>query len=191
MPADPLDALLDKLCSGDMAAAEKVFLAYEPYLRKVVRRRLPPRMRAKFDSLDIVQSIWADLLLGFRDADWRFADADHLRAFLVKVTRNRFIDRCRTHATALDKERPLEGAVLKQLPPASLPQPSEVALANDLWEQMLALCPPAHRGLLTLRRQGLAIPEVAARSGLHEDSVRRILREVARQMARRQEQPTS
>jgi hypothetical protein len=32
--------------------------------------------------------------------------------------------------------------------------------------------------------------EIAAHSGLHEDSVRRILREVARQLARRQERLT-
>ena len=186
MSADPLDALLETLCRGDAAAAERVFFAYEPYLRKVVRRRLPPRLRAKFDSVDIVQSIWADVLRGFREAGWKFASAAHLRAFLVKVTCNRFIDRQRQHRTALEREQPLTGDVLEQLPPAPEPSPSEVAQANDLWEQMLTHCPPAHRDLLRLRRQGLSVGEVAARSGLHEDSVRRILREVARQLSRRQ-----
>src|SRR5947208_6668606 len=97
MSSKSLDLLLEKLCSGDGAAAEQVFLAYEPYLRKVVRRQLPPRLRAKFDSVDVVQSVWADVLHGFREAGWRFADRDHLRAFLVKVTRHRFIDRYRQH----------------------------------------------------------------------------------------------
>ena len=187
MTTDPLDALLERLCSGDVGAAEQVFLAYEPILRKVVRRRLPAQLRSKFDSVDIVQSIWADLLQGFREAGWRFANAAHLRAFLVKVTRNRFIDRCRNHLTALEREQPLAGSVLEELPPAPSPEPSEVAQANDLWDQMLLHCPPAHRHLLALRRQGLSVAEVAARSGLHEDSVRRILRDVARQLARRQE----
>ena len=72
MSSDPLDVVLDKLCSGDAAAAEHVFLAYEPYLRLVVRRQLPDRLRLKFDSVDIVQSVWADLLRGFRQAGWRF-----------------------------------------------------------------------------------------------------------------------
>jgi RNA polymerase sigma-70 factor (ECF subfamily) len=186
MTAEPLDALLDLLCRGDAVAAEQVFRAYEPILRKVVRRRLPPRLRAKFDSVDIVQSIWADLLRGFREAGWRFADAAHLRAFLVKVTRNRFIDRQRKHLTAVEREQPLEGAVLEQVPPAPQPGPEEMAQANDLWEQLLAICPPAHRDLLVLRRQGLSVPEVAGRCGLHEDSIRRILRELARELARRQ-----
>src|SRR3954451_6815865 len=101
MNAEPVNSLLVKLCDGDLEAAEQVFLAYEPYLRKVVRRQLPPRLRAKFDSVDVVQSVWADVLHGFREANWHFPDVDHLRAFLVKLTRNRFIDRVRQHHTAL------------------------------------------------------------------------------------------
>src|SRR5689334_8922501 len=93
MSADPLEDLLGELSRGDVAAAERVFVAYEPYLRKVVRRRLPAHLRAKFDSVDVVQSAWADLLDGFRAADWRFPDVDSLRAFLLKVTHNRFLDR--------------------------------------------------------------------------------------------------
>ena len=65
MSTDPLDSLLEKLTRGDARAAEEVFLAYEPHLRLVVRRYLSPALRAKFDSGDIVQSIWADLLRGF------------------------------------------------------------------------------------------------------------------------------
>ena len=57
MSSDSLDALLQKLTSGDAEAAGAVFLAYEPYLRMVVRRHLSPGLRAKFDSVDIVQSV--------------------------------------------------------------------------------------------------------------------------------------
>ncbi|HZY85770.1 MAG TPA: helix-turn-helix domain-containing protein, partial [Gemmataceae bacterium] len=66
MSAEPLHTLLERLCRGDDQAAEQVFRTYEPYLRKVVRRQLPTRLRSKFDSLDIVQSVWADVLDGFR-----------------------------------------------------------------------------------------------------------------------------
>jgi RNA polymerase sigma-70 factor (ECF subfamily) len=183
MSDEPLQALLERLCQGDDQAAEQVFRTYEPYLRKVVRRQLPARLRAKFDSLDIVQSVWADVLDGFRRAGWRFEDADHLRAFLVKATRHRFIDRYRQHQRALERERPLvEGE--GDLGPASPgPRPSEVAKADDLWDKLLALCPPEHHDILHLKRQGLEAPEIAARTGLHEDSVRRLLRQLARRLA--------
>jgi RNA polymerase sigma-70 factor (ECF subfamily) len=65
---DSLNTLLDKLVSGDDAAASEVFVKYEPYLRMVVRKNLTPSLRTKFDSMDIVQSVWADLIHGFREA---------------------------------------------------------------------------------------------------------------------------
>ena len=82
MNVDQLDQLIERLNDGDVAAAERAFLAYEPYLRMAVRRQLNGALRAKLDSMDIVQSVWADLLSGFREAGWRFNDRSHLRAFL-------------------------------------------------------------------------------------------------------------
>ena len=183
MSPNPLDELLERLCSGDDAAAEEVFRAYEPYLRMVVRRQLPTRLRAKFDSVDVVQSVWADVLHGFRAAGWRFANAAQLRAFLTKVTRNRFIDRVRQHQRALDVELPLPDNEVDELLYDSQPRPSEVVRADELWQQMLASCPPAHRELLRLKRQGKSLAEIAAETGLHPSSVRRILYDLARRLA--------
>src|SRR6478672_7401780 len=100
---EPLDHLLAQLSSGDAAAAGQAFLAFEPYLRKAVRRQLPPPFRARFDSADILQSVWADVLRGFREAGWRFVDVDHLRGFLFVATRNRLIDRIRQHQRAAER----------------------------------------------------------------------------------------
>src|SRR5947199_7832149 len=104
---EPLDDLLAQLCTGDPAAAGRVFVAFEAYLRKAVRRQLPAPLRAKFDSADVLQSVWADVLDGFREAGWRFADADHLRGFLFIATRNRLIDRIRRHQKAAAREERL------------------------------------------------------------------------------------
>jgi RNA polymerase sigma factor (sigma-70 family) len=180
---EPLDKLLARLCSGDSAAAEQVFLAFEPYLRKVVRRHLPAPLRAKFDPADIIQSVWADVLHGFRKAGWRFIDADHLRGFLFIATRNRLIDRIRQHQKALDREEPLGEGDQRHEFASAQPRPSEVVQAGDLWEQILAHCPPEHRPIPELRRQGYSLAEIAERTGLHPDSVRRILRTLARKLA--------
>ncbi len=188
MSSDPLDSLLEKLTGGDTVAAAQVFLAYEPYLRMVVRRHLSPGLRTKFDSVDIVQSVWADLLRGFREAGWRFADAAHLRAFLVRLTRHRFIDRLRQHRRAVEREQPLTGDDWEELLPAPDAQPAELAQADELWQEMLELCPPEHRELLRLKREGAPTSEVAARTGLHEGSVRRILCTLSRRLARRRAQ---
>ena len=130
-----------------------------------------------------MQSVWVTLLQGFRQARWRFADANHLRAFLIKATRNRFLDRVRQAQTAGARERPLAATAARHLPPAPQPRPSEVAQAGDLWERIQDRCPPEHRPILDLRREGYSLSEIGERTGLHPDSVRRILRLLARQMA--------
>jgi RNA polymerase sigma-70 factor (ECF subfamily) len=183
MNSPSIDDLLEKLCSGDGEAAEQVFLAFQPYLREVVRQDLPDRFRAKFDSADVVQSAWVQLLKGFRESGWRFADTAHLRAFLLTVTRHRLTDRLRRYQTALACERPLVANKDESSALSCQPRPSEVAQADELWERLLALCPPAHHELLRLKRQGLRLAEIAARTGMHEDSVRRILRKLAQQLA--------
>jgi RNA polymerase sigma-70 factor (ECF subfamily) len=182
--SDPSLALvLEKLCSGDAEAAEQIFRAYEPILRSVVRRQLGPDLRAKFDSVDVVQSVWADLLQGFREAGWSFPDAQHLQAFLIKATHNRFIDRARQQRSAFQHEVPAVAAELDRTVASRQPRPSEIVQAEELWEQLLSRCLPVHREMLLLKRQGLSVPEIAARTGWHEDSIRRILRNLASQLA--------
>ena len=148
----------------------------------MVRRQLPATLRAKFDSVDIVQSVWAHLLHGFREAGWRFPNTAALRAFLVTVTRNRLTDRVRHYRSTLQNQQPLYEACVDQLPSAE-PRPSEYAQAGDVWAKLLALCPPEHFELLQCKRQGLSLAEIAQRTGLHPDSIRRILRKLARRLA--------
>ena len=183
MSVDQLDELIERLNDGDIVAAERAFLAYEPYLRMAVRRQLTGPLRSKLDSMDIVQSVWADVLGRFRDSGWRFADRSHLRAFLIKVARNRLIDRRREHHRAIEAERPLDEVRPHDLPQASQPRPSEVAQGHELWDRILEKTSPAHREILQLKQQGLPLTEIALRTGLHEGSIRRILYDLARRLA--------
>lgn len=140
----------------------------------VVRRQLTPRLRAKFDSIDVVQSVWANVLDGLRDACWKFTDEAHLRAFLIRLTLNRFISFYRQHRVSLDREQSL-AACSEGLPAARHDRPSEVMQANELWSQLLDLSPPDHHELLHLKNRGVPLAEIASRTGLHESSIRRIL----------------
>jgi RNA polymerase sigma-70 factor (ECF subfamily) len=179
--AELLDALLLRMRAGDFRAAEGVFLAYEPELRRIVRRRLSSRLRAKFDSLDVVQSVWVRVLHDYREGGRDITSPAHLRNFLARVAHNCLTDRLRRYRKALEHERPLAD----DGPPvaARQPRPSEEARANELWENMLDSCPPQHHDVLRLKRQGLPLAAIAERTGLHEDSVRRILRKLARSLA--------
>jgi len=185
--SDPLDTLLVRLDSGDEAAAEQTFRTCEPYLRMVVRRQLPAWLRPQFDSIDIVPSVWVDVLEGFRLDNGHFATAGQLRAFLIEATRNRFLDDFRQVGRRQEQEKPLEGLPSTAAPSARQPHFNEETQANERWEQLLALCPPAHQQLLQLERQGATPTEIATQTGLHESSVRRILYDLARRLADRQQ----
>lgn len=186
MTAEPLDLLLDRLHRRDLAAAEQLVAAYEPYLRSVVRRGLPANLRAKFDSVDVVQSVWVHVLNAVRKGAWEVPDRERLRALLITVARRRLISRFRHYRAATEREG-RDGPDLDRVAGPRQPRPSEEAQADELWAQMLALCPPAHHDILRLRRQGRTMEEIAQRTGLHEGSVRRVLRQLARRLALRQE----
>jgi RNA polymerase sigma-70 factor (ECF subfamily) len=114
-----------------------------------------------------------------------------LQAFLVQVTRNRFHDKFRKHRLAFEREQPLDVLHTSEMPTAAHAQPRDIVQAEDLWRQMLELCPPEHRDLLRLKREGLPMEELVARTGLHPGSIRRVLRNLARRLALRDSMETS
>jgi RNA polymerase sigma-70 factor (ECF subfamily) len=179
------DGLLDGVRRGEEAAVRRLVTAYEPYLRALVRRSMPDRLRARFDSADVVQSVWVHVMSGLRAGHWQFANEGRLRAFLFEVARRRLVSRLRRHGGPARREA--GGADLDALPDRRPARPSEEAQADELWQRMLALCPAGHQQLLHLRRQGLTLDEVARRAGLHEGSVRRVFRRLARELSLRQE----
>jgi RNA polymerase sigma-70 factor (ECF subfamily) len=178
-----LDGMLEKLSAGDSDAAALVFHTYEPVLRALVRRRLSPPLRAKFDSMDVVQSVWAEVLVGFRENRRAFSSRAHLRAFLARVTYNHFINHYRHHGFAIAHEQSLCDDEAPELLASDEPRPSEVAQADELWQKMLKLCPPSRREVLELKRQGLTSAEIAERTGLPERQIRRLLYDLAKRMA--------
>jgi RNA polymerase sigma-70 factor (ECF subfamily) len=183
MSDDSLDHWIERLNNGESEAVERVLVAYEPYLRIAVRRRLGRRLRAKVDSMDIVQSVFANVLNGFRGGGWRFAGRPQLRAFLRRIAWRRVADRYQEHRKGLEREQSLVETAPRSLPQATAPRPSEVAQGHEFWERVLQACPPTHREVVRLRVNGFRISEIAARTGLHEGSVRRILYDLARRLS--------
>jgi RNA polymerase sigma factor (sigma-70 family) len=181
--ADSLTQLLERLNCGDAGAAEEVFRRYEPYLRLVVRRQLSVRLRAKFDSTDVVQSVWADLWLRYQNAGWRFEDAAHLRNFLATAVRHRFIDETRRVRGASTHERPLDSSIVERCVSGPSEQPSEISSAAETWDRILADCPAVHRPILQLKRDGASLAQIAEATGFHQGSVRRILYAAAQRLA--------
>jgi RNA polymerase sigma-70 factor (ECF subfamily) len=182
-PNEDISSLLfERLNSGDPAAIERIVSAYEPHLRMVVRRQIPPKLRAKFDSVDVVQSVWASILKSIHEENLQFTDESHLRAFLIRLALFRFIDLCRQHRMALGRERPLAELDAEARRTPACDRPSELIKASELMDRLMDLCAPSHRELVRLRAMGLPLAEIAARTGYHEGSIRRIFYDLARRL---------
>jgi RNA polymerase sigma factor (sigma-70 family) len=179
--------LFERLNNREVEAVEKAFLAYEPHLRTVIRRQIPQNLRAKFDTVDVLQSVWASVLQGLRQGDLRFANESHLRSFLIRLALFRFIDLCRQHRLSLGRERPLAAFEATQLRMGPSDRPTEILKAEELLDRLMKLCPPSHRELLRLRAMGLPVAEIAAKTGFHEGSIRRIFHDLERRFDAQQE----
>jgi RNA polymerase sigma factor (sigma-70 family) len=178
----------DDQLNGDAESLEKLFDLYEPYLRAIIRRQISSRLRAKFDSTDVVQSVWVQFIQKLGQDGWQVNDRDHLRALLVTIAQRRLIDRVRRYDR--DGNDPGADEGHSSLADLRYPSPSQSAQAKDLWSKMLSLTPPEHHQVIILKREGLPLAEIAARTGLHEGSVRRIIRRLSRELTL-YEQPLS
>jgi RNA polymerase sigma-70 factor (ECF subfamily) len=178
MTGGEIEDVLARVRRGDVTVAEQLHAAYAAYIRAIVRRRLSAHLRARFDSADVAQSVWAQVVRRV-EAGWRVSTEADLRAMLGVIAR-----RCAaTRARGASRPPEQHGTALATVPERRQPTPSQIVHATDLWERMLQLCAPEHRDVLRLRRDGLPLAEVAARTGLHEGSVRRILRHLFRELA--------
>jgi len=134
----------------------------------------------------VVQSVWVQVVRQLGQDGWQVKDENQLKALLATIARRRAITRARQIERSPDQN---SQSGLEDMPDIRHPRASEVAQANDLWEQLLDLCPPDHHPVLTLRREGHSLDEIASRTGLHEGSVRRIIRRLSRDLAMRTEAP--
>jgi DNA-directed RNA polymerase specialized sigma24 family protein len=100
------------------------------------------------------------------------------------MTRNRFVDRWRQHRRALERELKLPSREIEKMAAGDSSQVGETLDADELWNQMLDVCPPGRYDVLYMKRQGASLDEIAAHTGLHKGSVRRILYQIGHLLAR-------
>jgi RNA polymerase sigma factor (sigma-70 family) len=190
---DDFADLMSRAISEDPAAIRDFVARFEREVQMMVRARLPRRLRTQYDSVDFVQAVWKSFFLDLRDQPRDFDNAEHLRKFLAGVVRNKVQEQhrrlTRTEKYNVTREQSLyirrgDREVLRDVISPE-PSPSEEVQGRDRLEQLIAGRSPLEIEVVTLRRQGLTHDEIAARTGLNERSVRRIIESVRSQMEAR------
>lgn len=179
---DPADfpRLLAALRAGDPAAAEAICRRYEPVLRAAIRRQLNPRLRARLDSVDIVQDVWASFL-AIPPERLTFDNPAALLAFLSKVASNRVVEvfrkRFGTQSHQIDREVRVDvvpGARDRLAGPD--PTPSMCVLAREEWDRLVGQFPPGHRVILLRLREGHQYQDIARMANVSLSTVNRVVR---------------
>ncbi len=186
--------LIARARGGDAAAVAALLRSFEGEVRMMVRVRLPRALRTQFDSMDFVQAVWQSVFASPDRPALDFETAGHFRGFLAGVAQNKVFEehRRRTRTQKYDLRREERLYVRKgdgETPlavAAADPTPSQEVQADDCMEQLAAGRSPVEIEILRLRRQGLTFEEVAAETGLHERTVRRVIATIRARMEARQ-----
>jgi RNA polymerase sigma-70 factor (ECF subfamily) len=182
------EQLMERVRAGSQEAAQELLERYSDPIRRVVRRHLHRRLRRQFDSLDFVQSVWASFFQ-LPAERYSFPTPKALVAFLSQVAYNKVVEafrqRFQTAKHDLTRERSLHNGNLES-PSVQLrePTPSQLAIAEECWERLLAGQPPRYRRILEMLRQGHSHREIGEKLGLHPKVVQRLLRKLGAQMER-------
>lgn len=175
--------LLQRYRDGDAEAGQTLYRQYSDHIRRAVRAKLHQRMRTIFDSGDFLQSVWASFFM-LPDENYQFETAEDMVKFLCCIAHNKVVEAHRAQArtikrdlfrtqliTSDDAERDAGIAGLPGLDAT----PSQHAVADEIWERLQRVYAGRHRELLELLREGHTRKVVAARLGLSEMAVARIL----------------
>ncbi len=182
-PPSNITALFALAQGGCPVAAKALLDQYGRYVRVVVRRRLDPRLRKRFDSVDVVQDVWASFFAhGAGREDLR--DDAAIKVYLARMADTRVRELFRHHLGTgmrdMGREEPIAG--LEAEPPARGPTPSTLAAAEDRWQALTRGLPPEQVAMLRLVREGHTHEEVAGRLGVSAKTVQRLIRAAERRL---------
>ncbi len=186
--------LITRVREGDPESALELLERYSPHVLRLVRRRLSPALRAKFDSADFVQGVWVAFFCEGTTRDFRCAD-DLIR-FLVTVARNKLYDetRRRTQSEGYNVAREQSWEEMEVSPELEIEavderqaRPSQIAVARERWSKLLADQPPVYRRVLEMRCSGATFLEIATELRVHERTARRVFDRLTRDLSHGEE----
>jgi RNA polymerase sigma factor (sigma-70 family) len=177
-------SLMEGVRQGSDEAVRELLEEYGPYVVQAVRRKLNRPMRAKVDSVDFTQAVWASFFAN-RSQIERLDKPEALIAFLVQVAKNKVIDEFRrlfhTQKHDLNRERSMQGSAEYEAGrlAARTPTPSQIAATNELRDKLLDGQPPHYRQILQYRQLGMTQEEIAQRMKLNVRTIQRVMQRLS------------
>jgi len=136
--------LVTQAQEGDSEAISVLYRLYERRLKGAAQKKLGDQLRAKMETVDLVQSVWKDCLSDMKGFEYRGPES-FFHWLLTKVLR-KVQDKARFFAAnkrdcAKEKQLLTKDAIFKsEGSPLSLdPTPSQVAIADEELDHLMGL----------------------------------------------------
>ena len=164
--------LLRDIQEGSEGAARKLVDRYGSALLRVIRRRLDPKLRQQFDSIDFLQEALATFLCQ-PPAPEAFDSAEALFSFLANLARNKVVSAQRYSSRpkavvgeptpdASTNVQPRTGPAHTSAPAGHSPSAEKVRPEN----------------ILSLLREGMSYREIALALGIQVKQVQRVVERI-------------
>jgi RNA polymerase sigma factor (sigma-70 family) len=169
--------LLAQLRCADEQAVCRVVALYEPYLRRIVRRRLSRTpYQAIADSSDICQSVFAAFLVRIAAGDFDLLNQDDLTKLLLGMARRKLAALMRReNAARRDRKRTHSLGNSSRLLANPAAEPSIALSSLELVAEAERRLTDEERQLFQWRRDGRAWSTIAEQLGVSEGMVRKRL----------------
>lgn len=189
-----LDRILDRLRQGDARAADEVFARFSARLCGLVRVKVGPRYRRKFDPEDVMQSVFKSFFrmqaagsLSFDtwDALWGLLSLIAVRkcGHRVEYLRSARRDVAREHAVSLGHDD-LSGSRADLEVLSREPTPSQAAMLSETLDGLMAALGERERAIVSLALEGYDTLEIAERVDRSTRTVQRVLEGVRDRLER-------
>ena len=182
---DHSDSLFARAQAGDQAAWTTLFHECYPKVRRVVGRRLNSRLRRFVDSTDIANDVLANLAM--KVTEFRFGSVAEVRSFLIDAAHKLVIDEDRRRSAKKrdsDRERPISNGDDDDdlMLSSNEPTPSQVAVANETQQQLLAdsSLDELERLILERRFEHRDIKDISTETNLSIQKIQRFLRRLSK-----------
>jgi RNA polymerase sigma factor (sigma-70 family) len=173
---------MDRIRSGCPQAAEDLHAQYSPHVRRIVRRRLGPRLRSQFDSVDFLQQVWKSFFAGDL-CEHDFDTPEALVGYLCRTATHQIYEEYRRNGT---QKRDLnrvnagrEDGYFDVIAPRQA-TPSQEVVAGERFERLMADQPPDVRRILEMLRAGYTHDVIARAVGINKKTIQRLLDRLSR-----------
>jgi RNA polymerase sigma-70 factor (ECF subfamily) len=153
----------------------------------VIRKRLHPKLRPKYDSEDFCQAVWASFFAD-RGAFARFKSAADLTEFLGGVAGNKVVDEVRRRLMGqkfnVNRECSFQDTGNEHALSAKSPTPSQLVVAHEQYDRLLDGRSQKHQMIVKLRADGLTYQDIARQIDMNERNVRKVIERIERRVQR-------